>query len=95
MPDMKRCFRCGAENQVGAKICEKCGSDVFYRPVPSYRAKVCVKCQIAYPASDRFCPKCGRELVDCSVPKCVHCGGRILMFCAGCGRKEADAAKKS
>lgn len=91
MPNTKECCLCGVKNDAEAEKCKKCGGVIFRRIIESYRAKVCVKCQITFCENDNNCPKCGTQLVNCAVPKCVHCGGRVQTFCAGCGKNNQDA----
>ncbi len=43
---------------------------------------------------DKFCPRCGSETIEISLPKCRQCDNELYSsekFCTGCGlsRKEA------
>lgn len=47
------CSKCGAENEVGAKFCDKCGHELY---------KVCKECGELNDDDSSFCRKCGKEL---------------------------------
>ncbi|WOE49990.1 zinc ribbon domain-containing protein [Sulfuracidifex metallicus] len=49
-----KCWKCGAENDSGAKFCENCGS-----PLTSIK---CPKCGKENPAGSKFCSECGTNL---------------------------------
>ena len=75
------CPKCGADNDLDAKVCTVCGTRLDENV-----AAQCPNCHTAVTPGTAFCPHCGRPL---SEQKCPRCGASAngMTFCSRCGFK--------
>lgn len=75
------CPKCGADNDLDAKVCTVCGLRL-----DGDTASQCPNCHNAVAPGAVFCPHCGRPLAEESCPRCgaPACG---VSFCPRCGFK--------
>ena len=75
------CPKCGADNDLDAKVCTVCGTRLDENV-----AAQCPYCLTAVTPGTAFCPHCGRPL---SEQKCPRCGASAngMTFCSRCGFK--------
>ena len=53
-----KCFKCGFENEPGAKYCNKCGSKI------ETKKTYCFKCGTELKPESKFCSKCGTKITN-------------------------------
>lgn len=96
---MITCPNCRQPLEDGASFCAMCGvaipTELFTAaPAPMDVRKKCVNGHVWTDANLFYCPECGRELFEESVPApkawaCPHCGKDNVgddLFCAFCGK---------